>query len=151
MAQERIDTISKTIQVISVVLGVIISVISFNHAQEVEAENRRIEAAKPFLELRQRFYLKALEQAAILSNPETHSKNELEAAKKSFRELYVAELSMVEAKSVERDMVKFAKQVDTNLIEMTSAQSAAYELSHALRNSLVNSWNVDQQIVDNSK
>ena len=44
-----VDTIGKTVQVLSVVIGVVISVLSFNNTRNKEAEARRIEASKPFL------------------------------------------------------------------------------------------------------
>jgi hypothetical protein len=111
MPTERLETISKMVQVLSVVAGVVISVLSFNGAREAEAralqadaEKREVEAAKSFLDLRQRLYLDAVQQAAVLSNPEVHSSQELLAAKKRFRELYVAELSMIEGIGVEEMM-----------------------------------------------
>ena len=61
--------------------------------------------------------------AAIRANPETHSKDEITTAKKRFRELYVAELSMVEAPAVESSMIPLASQVDSELVKMTEAQS----------------------------
>jgi len=80
------------VQVLSVVAGVVISVLSFNGAREAEAralqadaEKREVEAAKSFLDLRQRLYLDVLQQAAVLSNPEVHSSQERLAAKKRFR------------------------------------------------------------------
>ena len=156
MEHDRLGSVLKTVQVICIVIGVVLSIQGFNQTRDketrarvIEAENRKIEAAKPFLELRQRFYLDALQQAAILSNPETHSKIELDAARKRFRELYVAVLSMVEASDVEGKMVEFAGQVDPGLVAMTNAQNKAYNLAHAFRNSLINSWKVDEKVVDN--
>lgn len=156
MQQDNLDRLFKTVQVLSIVAGVVVSVLSFNQArkqeagaQQSEAEKQQLEAAKPFLELRQRLYLDAVKQAAILANPEVHSKEEIETARKRFRELYVAELSMVEGANVEAEMIKLADQVDPELRNLTSAQKAAYDLAHVLRNSLVTSWKVDEKIVDN--
>src|SRR5262249_51067466 len=114
-----LDSASKLIQVLSVVVGVIISVLSFNAARETEArarvaeaearklelkryddqrkdesEKRQAEAARPFLELRQKLYLEAVQAAAILANPNPndHSKEKFKEAKTRFRELYVGEL-----------------------------------------------------------
>ncbi|MFN2512782.1 MAG: hypothetical protein ABR568_15350 [Pyrinomonadaceae bacterium] len=158
MQQDHMERLFKTVQVLSIVAGVVISVLSFNQArkqealaQQAEAGKQQLEAAKPFLELRQRVYLDAVKQAAILANPEVHSKDEIETARKRFRELYVAELSMVEGASVEAEMVKLADEVDPDLRDLTPAQNAAYNLAHVLRNSLVTSWNVDEKIVDNRR
>jgi hypothetical protein len=158
MQQDNLERLFKTVQVLSIVAGVVVSVLSFNQArkqeavaQQAEAGKQQLEAAKPFLELRQRLYLDAVKQAAILATPQVHSKDEIEAARKRFRELYVAELSMVEGASVEAEMIKLAEQVDPEIRKLNSAQTAAYNLSHVLRNSLVTSWNVDEKIVDNRR
>ena len=106
------ETLAKTVQVLSVVVGVVISVLSFNATREKEAEARRIEAGKPFLQLRQSLYMEAIKSAAILANREGYSPKELAAAKRRFRELYVAELSMVESPDVEAKMVALAQATD---------------------------------------
>jgi len=131
-------------QVVVVVIGVVISIWVFYAARETDAETQRIEAAKQFLQLRQDRYTEALKMAAVLANPETHSAVEITDAKKRFRELYVAELSMVEVPAVEAKMVGLASQVDQDLLKMTPAQMAAYELAHALRDSLVLSYGIKQ-------
>ena len=53
---------------------------------------------------------------------------------------------MVEARDVEGHMVDLARAIDPELLGMTQGQSATYELAHAIRDSLVRSWGVDQQI-----
>ncbi len=158
MQQDNLERLFKTVQVLSIVAGAVISVLSFNQArkqealaQQAAAGKQQLEAAKPFLELRQQLYLDAVKQAAILANPEVHSKDEIETARKRFRELYVAELSMVEGANVEAEMIKLAEQVDRDLLQLSPAQTAAYDLAHVLRNSLVTSWNVDEKLVDNPR
>ena len=135
MASERIASLASLGQVASVVVGVVISVLSFNAAREKEAEARQFEAAKPFLDLRQSLYKEAVKAAAVLADPKFHTEDEIKAARKRFRELYISELSMVEARCVELQMVALAKQIDPEIAAFTPAQAAAYELSHALRNS----------------
>lgn len=137
------ETIAKTVQVVSVVVGVVISVLSFNATREKEAEARRIEASKPFLEIRQKLYMEALKAAAVLANRDDYSKREIASAKRRFRELYVVELSMVESPEVEARMVDLASKTDPSLNKLNSAQRAAYDLSHALRDSFVASWGVN--------
>ncbi len=61
-----------------------------------------------------------------------------------FRELYVAELSMVEPPQVESKMVQLARQIDPSLLNLNPAQKATYELAHALRDSFVSSWTPDK-------
>jgi hypothetical protein len=141
--RDLVSTIATLIQVISVVVGVVISVVSFNYTRQKEAVARQIEAAAPFLQVRQRLYMEAVKAAAILANPDTHTREELTAAKKRFSELYVAELSMVEACEVESKMVALAAQIDPELTHFTPAQSASYKLAHALRDTFVASWRIE--------
>jgi hypothetical protein len=143
MAEGTLPSVLMFVQVVSVVVAAAVSILSFNQTRLKEAEARKIEAAKPFFELRQKLYTETLNQAAILSNPDTHTAVELEAAKKRFRELYVAELSMVEAPGVEAKMKDFANAVDPELVNMTVEQTAAYHLSHALRDSFASSYGVE--------
>jgi hypothetical protein len=168
------DSVSKMIQVLSVVVGVIISVLSFNATRESEArareaeaktkelelkkyydgrkdevEKRRAEAARPFLELRQKAYLETVQTAGILANAKDHTDAEVKKARTRFRQLYVAELSLVEGAGVEQGMMSLAEAVDPELTTMTKEQVAAYELAHALRDSLVESWGLDKAVVDN--
>ena len=141
-SKSLIEVLATSAQVISVVVAVAISVLSFNASRDKEAEARKLEAAKPFLVLRQNLYTEAVKAAAILSNPEVHTGKELAAAKRRFRELYVAELSMVESKEVEGKMKALAEALDPALTELTDAQRAAYNLAHALRDTFVESWGI---------
>ena len=138
-----IEIVATTAQVVSIVVGVVISVVSFNTARDSEAEARRLEAAKPFLTLRQNTYTEVVKLAAVLSNPDIYSPEELTTAKKRFRALYVAELSMVESKEVEQQMMALAVIIDPTLVTFTPAQSAAYDLSHALRDTYITTWGLD--------
>jgi hypothetical protein len=142
MPEEPLKTLATLGQVVSVVAGVVISILSFNATRQKEAEARQVEAAKPFLELRQDLYTQTLKAVAVLANPETHTDVEFQAAKKRFRELYVAELSMVEAPEVEAKMKALAAQIDPELTNLKPAQLAAYELAHALGRSFSGTYGV---------
>ena len=123
---QHLETWLKLAQVISIVAGVVISVGTITaarrhdaDARKAEAESRKfklqkyydekqaqadkqaIEAAKPFLELRQQRYAEVIQAAGVLANPEEHDPSETKMAQKRFWELYWAELSMVEDSSVE--------------------------------------------------
>jgi hypothetical protein len=146
-----LDTIAKAVQVLSIVAGVVISVLSFNDTRNKEAEARvaqaeaaRLESAKPFLELRQKLYMETLKAAGVLSSPDLHDAKEIADARKRFRELYVTELSMVECPNVEMSMRDLAEAIDKDVTQFTEAQSAAFQLAHALRDSFVLSWEVQQ-------
>jgi hypothetical protein len=127
------------------ILAILVTILVYYLARKADADARRIEAAKAFLDLQQSRYTEALALAAILSNPETHTDDEFTKARKRFHELYVAELSMVEAPMVESKMVSLAAQVDPELLKMTEAQKAAFELAHALRDSLLLTYGIKQK------
>lgn len=135
---------AKLIQTLSVVVGVVISVWSFTATQQKETAARELELAKPFLQLRHNLYSEVIKVVAILTNDKSYSEAEVSAAKKRFRQLYVAELSMVETPEVEKKMVALAAKIDPELNKLTPAQGAAYQLSHALRDSFVKDWRVDR-------
>jgi len=137
-----VDLLATTVQVVSVVTGVVISVLSFNATRRKEAEARELEAAKPFFTMRQNIYAEAIKEAGVLANPEVHTAEELVHSRKRFRALYVAELSMVEAPEVEEQMIALATQIDPDLLDMTPAQKAAYDLAHALGATFTQAWRV---------
>ena len=139
---ERLKSMGTFITTISIIVGIVISVMNFRVAKEKEAESRKIEAAKPFLELRQKLYLEALNNASILASKDLHSAEEVITAKKRFSELYWGELSLVEEANIEKEMRAIAKS--ENLINASdSTQNATYDLAHAMRESLIKSWGVD--------
>jgi hypothetical protein len=160
--QSRVQEFATLIQVLSVIVASILSVWSFNEARKKEADARilevikyqqqredelrkqRIEAAKPFLEIRQQKYMEAIKVAGILANPGDHTPQELKEAEKRFSELYWAELSLVEAREVESTMKSMATAL-RKYERPTPEQEAAIKLAHALRDSLVKSWGVDEQ------
>jgi len=94
MQESTLGIVFTTVQVLSVVTGVVISVLRFNVTRKKEAEARKLEAAKPFYTLRQSLYGDAVKAAGVLSNPEVHTEEQVALARTRFRELYVAELSM---------------------------------------------------------
>jgi len=145
MQESTLEIVSTTVQVLSVVTGVVISVLSFNATRKKEAEARELEAAKPFYTLRQSLYGDAVKAAGVLSNPEVHTTEEVAQARTRFRELYVAELSMVEAPEVEAQMKALAAKIDPELLTFTESQDAAYDLAHALRDTFANSWKLKQE------
>lgn len=169
-----VETTSQLVQVVSVVVGVVLSVLSFNSAKETESrartaeaeakslelrkyaeqrqdemERKQAEAAKPFLELRQKLYLEAVQAAGVLANPDDHPAEDVKKARTRFRQLYVAELSLVEGFGVEQGMMDLARAVAPELSTFTQEQEAAYFLAHALRDSLVKSWKLNDELVDN--
>ena len=57
--------------------GVVFGVLSFNSTRLTEAQARKVETERPFLELRRTTYLGAVKTAAVLSTSEGRSKEEL--------------------------------------------------------------------------
>ena len=106
----RLELIASTVQVLSVVVGVVLSVFSFNHTRQKEADARRLEAEKPLAELRRTIYLETAKTAAIIANPADRPASDVVAAKRRFRELYVSELSMVETADVAAKMVDLGRR-----------------------------------------
>jgi hypothetical protein len=144
-----LGSIATVVQIVAVVIGVVFSIWSFNdardkevHAREMEAENLRLELQKPFIELRQARYTEMVKLAAILADPEYHAKDEIDHARKRFRELYIAELSMVEDPNVEHAMMSLAADIDPTLFPLKGAQEKAYDLSHALRDSFTATYHL---------
>lgn len=133
-----LELLASTVQVLSVVAGVVISVLSFNATRVKEAEARALEADRPFVELRRSTYLDAVKTAAIIANPDGRSPEDLTKAKRRFRELYVAELTMVEDADVASKMVNLAEAVDPELRQLTPGQRAALDLANALKTGYTN-------------
>jgi hypothetical protein len=52
---------------------------------------------------------------------------------------------MVEDLSVEKRMKAMAASVDPELLSFTQGQKAAYDLSHALRDSFVSAWGISEK------
>lgn len=141
----KLELLASLVQVLSIVSGVVISVLSFNatrdkelEARNKEAEVRALEAERPFRELRRSVYLEAVKTAAVIAAPEGRPKVEVDKATRRFRELYVAELTMVEDPKVEEKMVVLARAVDPGLLNLNEGQRAALDLAKALRESYAN-------------
>jgi len=142
MDNSLFKSIGNGIATISVVVGVVITVMNLKLAREKEAESRKIEAARPFLELRQNIYMDALKNASILASQDLHSEEEVKQARKRFSELFWGECSLIEESNIEADMIAIAES--ENLRDsITPTQKASYALAHAMRESLIKSWGVD--------
>ena len=140
--KSKLELLATTVQVVSVVVGVVISALSFNQTRLKEAAAREIEAARPFYTLRQKLYTEAIEAAGVLANPQVHTEEEIAKSRKRFRQLYIGELSMVEAPEVESQMIALAQEIDPELLVMNEAQKATYNLAHALRSTFTSSWKI---------
>ena len=141
---EKVKSIGSFITIISIISGFVISIMNYRIVQEKESESRKIEAAKPFLELRQTIYLEALKNASILASKDVHTEDEVIQARKRFSELFWSEAGLIEESSIERDMIAIAES--ENLRDsITPTQMASYALAHSMRESLIKSCGVDTQ------
>ena len=131
--KSRFELTLSFIQVMAIVGGVVVSLVNINATRVRELEARALESDKAFVELRRKVYLDAVQQAAILANQGDYSQSELDTARRRFRALYVAELTMVEDRGVEAEMVNLAGAVDPTLARLTPEQRAAYNLAKALK------------------
>ena len=143
---EVFKSLGNFITTMSVVVGIVISVLNFKEAKQAEAESRKIEAAKPFLELRQKLYFEALNSAAVLASKNFHTEDEVIKAKKRFAELYWGELSLVEEFDIEKKMVDIAR-AENLLDSVYSSQQPTLKLAHLMRESLTKSWDVDTSAI----
>ena len=148
------ELIIQTIQFLSVVVGVVISVLTYNDTQKSTAAariaetnariaetNARIAETKlPFMELRRTVYVNTVKTIAelVTAEPKTPA---YETALKRFRQLYIAELTMVETKDVAEEMVKIAKVIDPNLVLLSAPQQSALSISRALGASYTDALN----------
>ena len=142
------DIWHKRAQTIGIFVSILGSTIAYcvTWAKEIEARKaaetatataRKIEARRPFLDLRQQRYVEIGQVVATLvASPPSDPENEtIRKARQRFRELYIIELSMVESPVVEAEMKALAKQIDPTLVELDRSQRRALDLAHALRDS----------------
>ncbi len=137
-------TFESAVKLLSI-LGAVVTfawgVFQYVQNEQLQTENRRVEARKPFLERQLKLYTEATQAAATIATSEVQK--ERAAAEKRFWSLYWGELALVEDKSVEAAMVAFGR----GLNERASSQeikNLALRLAHACRNSLAESWGVKE-------
>jgi hypothetical protein len=136
-----IDQWLKAFSAIGAVVVFAWGVIQFVATQRAQSKTRRIEATKPFLERQLHLYTQATQVAAVLAT-ETRAA-EREQAAKTFWRLYWGELALVENQRVEAAMVEFG-----GILKAGGAgheiEVASLKLAHACRESLAESWGVEQ-------
>jgi hypothetical protein len=137
--KESAETLIKWVSAFVAVGSLLWGVTSFLITSRIQAETRQLEARKPFLERQLTLYTKATQNAAILATSSDPDANE--AARQIFWELYWGELSMVENRGVESAMVAFGKCLNKGCSQ-PELQPLALNLAHACRDSLAESWGV---------
>lgn len=132
------ELVTQTIQFVSIVVGVVISVLNYNETQKSNNETQKSDAAariaetkKPFMELRRKVYVDTVQTIAQLVTNDAKTPA-YDTALKRFRQLYIAELTMVETADVAREMVQIATLIDPKLVSLSEPQRSALSLSSAL-------------------
>lgn len=139
MAEITFESWLKIIPLVGGVIAFIWGVVQFSIVQHEQAETRLIEARRPFLERQLNLYTEATKAASTLA---TSSKSvEVETATEKFWALYYGELAMVEDKKVEDAMVRLGKALQAKE-SATSIRKSSLRLAHACRESLAESWGV---------
>ena len=166
---KTIETVSKIILALIAVLGFIWGVYKYmdsrerqlerhEDALERQAETRRIEATRPYLERQLRLYTEATQVAARIAtkgyalgqrdskaspSASRYHGSTFDNAVARFWELYWGELALVEDKEVEKAMVEYGQALrDKAPTEKLQEKSLA--LAHACRDSLASSWGVKE-------
>jgi hypothetical protein len=157
-----LQSVTGLVQVISVLVAAVISILSFNNVRNKEVEARKaeatkhdVEAARPFLELRSKRYLETLEVVSVLGTGKPRGEMDISAARPRFEQLYWVELAMVEDDGVETAMVRLrnaldcldaTKKQDEATCKRDEAkreqekQQATLGVAHAIRDSMAQSW-----------
>jgi len=141
MEQASFESWIKLLTLLGAVVTFAWGVYQFFLNQRLQAETRRIEATKPFLDRQLKLYTDATQAAATIAT--SNAEDEIIAAHKRFWSLYWGELALVEDKRVEAAMVQLGNALhrkDTR----ENIQGLSLALAHACRGSLAESWGVQQ-------
>jgi hypothetical protein len=105
----------------------------------IQTANAKLEAQKPFYQAQLDTCLKASSDAAILANPDTHDKDDIDTARGDFLRLQYGPLVMVE----NGDVKNATSQFDACLAgKCDDARRRAVVIANACRLLVVQSWNV---------
>ena len=134
--------IETTVKIVSTLVAVATfawGVIQFTASQAQQAETRRIEATKPFLERQLAMYTEATRLASTIATT-SDEKKKAEALDR-YWSLYWGELALVEDARVEGAMVKFGEALNAKA-DPEKIRNLALALAHTCRDSLAASWGV---------
>jgi hypothetical protein len=99
----------KVLSILGAVATFAWGVFQYDQTQKQQAETRRIEATKPFLERQLALYTEATQIASTIAT--TNDKSKRESALERFWALYWGELALVEDAFVEGAMVKLGEAI----------------------------------------
>ena len=142
--QGLVTTITAVLGVVGTLVGAGWVLFQYRHQQKESARVRRIEAAKPFLEMQLKLYTDAAKTVGELVSLQAHS-TDWNAARRHFEALYWSELSIVENAGVEHGMKRFRDillqyEQDQRPATIFGLNTAAYFLAHEIRDSIQEGW-----------
>jgi phosphoenolpyruvate-protein kinase (PTS system EI component) len=120
--------------------GFVFGIVQYFRQERLKLEDRRIEAARPFLELQLELYKAATAASSLLSSSDNEDVRR--DAVSRLEELYWGHLSMVEDAGVEAAIVRLKAAIDEGKPQET-LQGLSLALAHACRSSLASSWNTN--------
>ena len=141
MGQITFEARMRILTLMGAVIAFAWGVYQFSASQNSQAETRRIEATKPFLDRQLVLYTAATQATSTIATSETAG--DIAAAKLRFWSLYWGELALVEDKRVEAAMVNFGKALD-GAGERGELRRLSLALARACRDSLAEAWGVRQ-------
>jgi hypothetical protein len=141
MQTPALESWIKVLTLVGAVVAFIWGGYQFLSNQRSQAETRRIEATRPLLDRQLKLYTEATQAAATIST--SSSKEEVASAKQRFWSLYWGELALVEDKRVEAAMVQLGRGIEQGKVG-SEIQTLSLNLAHACRDSLAESWGVQQ-------
>ena len=130
----------KILSILGAVIAFAWGVVQFTVTQKQQAETRRIEATKPFLERQLALYTEATQVSSTIAT--TSDSKKKEQALDRFWSLYWGQLALVEDAFVEGAMVKLGEALQKKSSD-EEVKQLALNLAHACRNSLARSWGVE--------
>jgi len=132
------DKLIKLITPLLAMASFVWAIYTYSETSRINAETRKVESAKPYLEKQLKLYTEATKVVAAIST--SNNTEFVNQSKQRFLELYWGELGMVERSKVTAAMVAFKKALD-NQQEQEVLASLSLNLAHACREELSESWN----------
>lgn len=136
-----LESMLKILTMIGTILAFCWGAYQFIVTQRGQAETRRIEATRPFLDRQLKLYTDATQATATMAT--STSQDEIAAARRKFFLLFWGELVMVEDRNVESAMVEFRNALNAGK-EGPELEQLSLILARSCRNSLAQSWGVKQ-------
>lgn len=141
MSQTSFETWTRIAALVGAAVAFLWGAYQFLDTQRGQAETRRIEATRPFLDRQLTLYTEATQVAATLAT--SASDGQVAAATQRFWALYWGELALVEDRRVESAMVQLGEALERGKAG-PELQGLSLALARACRDSLAESWGVQQ-------